>query len=493
MRHTLYFLLWALLFASVSSCKKSNDPGPLPEVHTVSVAGVDYSSVTVSVQVTREGSSVLGGTGVVIGTKANPTLLDRVVPNTQVGVGSYTIQAGQLAEGTQYHVRAYATNLQGTAYGEDLVFTTLNRGAPSIRIDSIVPFNYLKFRIYGSVISDGGASIQSVFGKATYDTSQIEGVDLYATSISNGKIYAEVRVDRPLTRTYVLLYASNSLGTGSATSSAISGSAGKPQVYTLNDRTITYLDNYRVNFSRYEYGVIIPFQVYDNGTPISRAGICYGFDPNLTLATAAKVYDAYTEGYTYYGAFAYDLVNTPKTYYARVFVQYGDSVVYGRQVTHTAPAFPNPTVGRNNIQVIGEIPIMFHDKDGRVTSSVKYGAAGVNYSGAQSLTNGRVNTQNLISVRPVGMVTAASVCSDLVAFGYDDWYLPAKNQLTDITVYGTPSFTNGSSGFTYWCSTASSTADEAVEGYVYPLSSQRTTVSFSTGSVTQSHEVMCVR
>ncbi len=50
-------------------------------------------------------------------------------------------------------------------------------------------------------------------------------------------------------------------------------------------------------------------------------------------------------------------------------------------------------------------------------------------TGATSYTDGQNNTTILAAL---GGTTAAKLCSDLSAFGYDDWYLPSKYELDAI-------------------------------------------------------------
>lgn len=45
------------------------------------------------------------------------------------GIGTFSLTAGDLAEGTTYFARAYATNNLGTTYGEEIVFTTGSNAA----------------------------------------------------------------------------------------------------------------------------------------------------------------------------------------------------------------------------------------------------------------------------------------------------------------------------------------------------------------------------
>jgi hypothetical protein len=69
------------------------------------------------------------GYGIVWSTTENPTLLN--VTNNNItsdgeGLGPFTSHLDRLNANTQYHVRAYATNSAGTAYGNDVSFKTLS-------------------------------------------------------------------------------------------------------------------------------------------------------------------------------------------------------------------------------------------------------------------------------------------------------------------------------------------------------------------------------
>lgn len=59
----------------------------------------------------------------------NPTILDGFINNGNKGFGGFDIVlptgAPDFSPGQQYYIRAYATNEVGTAYGENLTFTSL--------------------------------------------------------------------------------------------------------------------------------------------------------------------------------------------------------------------------------------------------------------------------------------------------------------------------------------------------------------------------------
>lgn len=81
-------------------------------------------------------------------------------------------------------------------------------------------------------------------------------------------------------------------------------------------------------------------------------------------------------------------------------------------------------------------------------------------SGSPVLTNatniaigqGANNTNLIVSVQGAGAY-AAKICDDLVLEGYDDWFLPTRNELylmkDNIKNYGLGNFANTG----YWCST----------------------------------------
>jgi uncharacterized repeat protein (TIGR02543 family) len=64
--------------------------------------------------------------GVVWSTAINPTvaLATKTAQGIPAGTGAFTSSITGLTAGTLYHVRAYATNSTGTAYGADVTFTT---------------------------------------------------------------------------------------------------------------------------------------------------------------------------------------------------------------------------------------------------------------------------------------------------------------------------------------------------------------------------------
>jgi hypothetical protein len=97
--------------------------GGLPTVITTAVSGITSSSAESGGNVTDNGGSGITARGVCWDTSPNPTIAGNRTTNG-IGTGTFTSNITGLTENTTYYVRAYATNSQGTAYGEELNFTT---------------------------------------------------------------------------------------------------------------------------------------------------------------------------------------------------------------------------------------------------------------------------------------------------------------------------------------------------------------------------------
>ena len=97
--------------------------GGLPTVITTAISGITSSSAKSGGNVTDNGGSSITARGVCWDISPNPTIADNRTTNG-IGTGTFTSNITGLTENTTYYVRAYATNSQGTAYGEELDFTT---------------------------------------------------------------------------------------------------------------------------------------------------------------------------------------------------------------------------------------------------------------------------------------------------------------------------------------------------------------------------------
>ncbi|MCQ2272204.1 MAG: hypothetical protein MJZ72_05395 [Bacteroidales bacterium] len=100
-----------------------------PTVITNNVANITTTTASCGGNVTSDGGSSVTARGVCWSTSHNPTISDSHTSNG-TGTGSFTSNLTGLSPNTTYYVRAYATNGAGTAYGNEVSFTTLQNGQP---------------------------------------------------------------------------------------------------------------------------------------------------------------------------------------------------------------------------------------------------------------------------------------------------------------------------------------------------------------------------
>ncbi len=112
----LFFIILAIL---LHSCKKEE----LPTLSSSTITNITAISATSGGNITSDGGAGVTARGVCWGTSANPTT-NRSYTTDGTGMGSFTSNITGLSYETTYYVRAYATNDAGTAYGNQLSFTT---------------------------------------------------------------------------------------------------------------------------------------------------------------------------------------------------------------------------------------------------------------------------------------------------------------------------------------------------------------------------------
>lgn len=95
----------------------------LAGVTTAAPVATSTTTGTCGGTVTTDGGSEVTARGVCWSTVADPTTANNKTTNGS-GTGSFSSAMTGLTANTTYHVRAYATNAVGTAYGTDRTFTT---------------------------------------------------------------------------------------------------------------------------------------------------------------------------------------------------------------------------------------------------------------------------------------------------------------------------------------------------------------------------------
>jgi hypothetical protein len=111
-----------------------------PTVTTTAISDTTGVSAVSGGNITSDGGSPITARGIVWGTNPVPTIALATKTTDGSGVGQFASNLAGLTKITKYYVRAYATNAAGTAYGNELVFTSttvdLNSG-----LVAYYPFN----------------------------------------------------------------------------------------------------------------------------------------------------------------------------------------------------------------------------------------------------------------------------------------------------------------------------------------------------------------
>ena len=202
----------------------------LPTVTTAEVTDITYTSAICGGEVTFDGNVEVIARGICWSTSQNPTIDDNKTTNGQ-GVGSFTSQIPDLVPNTQYYVRAYATNEVGTAYGEEVTFTTLEKLLPTVTTAEVTDITYTSAICGGEVTFDG--NVEVIARGICWSTSQNPTIDDNKTTNGQGvgSFTSQIPDLVPNTQYYVRAYATNEVGTA----------YGEEKSFTTNGYAYVYL------------------------------------------------------------------------------------------------------------------------------------------------------------------------------------------------------------------------------------------------------------
>jgi uncharacterized protein (TIGR02145 family) len=102
----------------------------LPALTTNNITAIDTMNASSGGNITNDGGAPVTSRGVCWSLTQNPTVDLPSKTNDADGIGVFSSRLTGLSPNTSFHVRAYATNSVGTAYGEDIVFTTQQLTVP---------------------------------------------------------------------------------------------------------------------------------------------------------------------------------------------------------------------------------------------------------------------------------------------------------------------------------------------------------------------------
>lgn len=183
-----------------------------PGVSTIEVSNIQASTAVGGGDVLGYGSDTILARGVCWSTTPNPTLNDSHTVDG-FGLGGYTSIIRDLSPSTTYFVRAYATNVAGTNYGNEFTFTTADIELPSATISEISDITATSAVCSSAVSHDGftevtarGVCWSTVPNPTLEDSHTIDGT-------GTGDFVTVLNGLEPSTTYHVRAYATNSVGT----------------------------------------------------------------------------------------------------------------------------------------------------------------------------------------------------------------------------------------------------------------------------------------
>jgi len=183
----------------------------LATVTTTVPSAITATTAASGGDVTADGGTPVTVRGVCWSLAANPTTADTCTSDG-TGTGVFPSALSGLTPGTVYHVRAYATNGVGTAYGADEVFTTL--GSPTVTTTVPSAITTTTASSGGDVTSDGGSPVtvrgvcwSLAANPTTADTCTSDGA-------GTGVFTSALSGLTPATTYHVRAYGTNGVGTG---------------------------------------------------------------------------------------------------------------------------------------------------------------------------------------------------------------------------------------------------------------------------------------
>lgn len=311
-------------------CIKSD----IPTVSTNSVSSITINSAISGGIISSDGLDPILYRGVCWNTSGNPTVNDYITIDG-ISLGGYASTITGLSPGTNYYVRAYATNGAGTAYGDIISFKTLAT-TPTVLTAPITAVTSISASVSGVIITDGGATItEKGFCWSTNENPTT--TDNITTAIGDSILTGNLTGLNAGTVYYVRAYATNEIGT----------TYGQQLSFTTLDiPTITTVEISALTDSSAISGGNL---ISDGGDVITAKGVCWSTNENPTITDSISINGTGTD------AFISNItgLSPATTYYVRAYATNSVGTSYGNEISFTTLPVEDPEEDKlTGIQII---------------------------------------------------------------------------------------------------------------------------------------------
>jgi len=220
------YLSSGVFSGTITNAPLSNGNTPItqsPVVTTQAVSDIGMMTATGNGNLTTVGIPSPTAHGICWSTTSPPTTSDGVSNEGSINtIRSFTSSITGLSAGITYYVRAYATNSEGTFYGDTVNFTT-DQTIPSLTTNVMSGITSTTATSGGNISSNGGASViaRGVCWSTSSNPTISGSNSTDGTGI--GTFTSSITGLTPTVTYYVRAYATNSIGTAYGYVITISG------------------------------------------------------------------------------------------------------------------------------------------------------------------------------------------------------------------------------------------------------------------------------
>ena len=397
---------------SVRCIRNGGDPVFLPSVSTLPVSDITEYSAICGGQINSTGGSPITGRGICWSTSPNPTLNNSHLSDGS-GSNTFTCNMDNLDHSTTYYVRAYAINVAGIAYGEQLTFTT-SASFIAVSTLSVGDITCTSATGIGDVTAGNPFAVDvrgfcwstlpdpTLADSHVVDSGGIGSFTSSMTGLQPNTLYHA--------RAYAIYYGTDTI-------------YGEQQTFLTPDvhPMVTTAVLSDISFTSVTCGGEV---TYGGCTPVTARGVCWSISPNPTPV------GSHTVDGSGLGSFTSHIAGLqPDTrYYVRAYAINSDDTVYGMQ-RYFNTLIPMPEVSTN---VVSDISYTTSTCGGNVTSEgmTPVTARGVCWS---TSTNPTINDS--LTVDSSGLGNYTSLITGLQPNTH--YYVRAYATNSDGTVYGT--------------------------------------------------------
>ena len=381
-----------LLILLVYGCKKDKPPA----IITTEVTDISQTTATSGGNVTDEGSWRVIARGICWSTVQNPAISDNRTSDS-TGAGNYTSSLTDLIPGTNYYIRAYATNDAGTGYGNQRSFATNQIAVPVLTTTAITSITLTTAVSGGNITTDNGGSV--IAKGVCWDTIQNPTTTDSKTSDGSetGSFTSAITGLTGNTTYYVRAYATNSAGTQYGNQISFTTSPLMPSLKTVAVFSITA--------SYCQSGGNISS---DGGAAVSNRGVCWNMIGNPSTSDNKTSDGAGTGGYisTITG------LAPNSSYYVRAYATNSTGTGYGTIMSFTTLGqAPSASIdGATNITSVSATMNGFVNANNLSTTvTFEYGTT-QNFGSTIAATPGTItgNTKTNVSVNVSGLTVSTT-------------------------------------------------------------------------------------